>query len=53
VGIEDAQAGIIAIKAAGMKALGVGEGLTGADIVVESTSEISFQMLESLFRSKS
>jgi beta-phosphoglucomutase len=49
VGIEDAQAGIIAIKAAGMKALGVGEGLTGADIVVESTSEISFAFLLAQF----
>jgi len=48
VGIEDSQAGIRAIKDAGMKALGVGKGLEGADLVVGSTSDIGVETLEKL-----
>jgi len=48
VGIEDSLAGIHAIKAAGMKALGVGKGLEGADLVVDSTADITVEMLEAL-----
>ena len=48
VGIEDSLAGIQAIKAAGMKALGVGKGLEGADLVVDSTADITVEMLEAL-----
>jgi len=50
VGIEDAQAGINAIKDAGMKALGVGKGLEGADLVVGSTADITVETLERLVR---
>ncbi len=50
VGIEDAQAGINAIKDAGMKALGVGKGLEGADLVIGSTADITVETLERLVR---
>jgi HAD superfamily hydrolase (TIGR01509 family) len=48
VGIEDAQAGIDAIKAAGMRALEIGNRLTGAGSVVASTSEISVDRLDEI-----
>lgn len=48
-GIEDAQAGIDAIKAAGIKAIGVGAFLKGADIHIATTEELNLHMLESLF----
>ncbi|GAB6277702.1 MAG: hypothetical protein SAMD01599839_22420 [Rectinema sp.] len=51
VGIEDSLAGIRAIKDAGMKALGVGNGLEGADLSVSSTSDITVDTLEQLIRS--
>jgi alpha,alpha-trehalose phosphorylase len=51
VGIEDSLAGIKAIKDAGMKALGVGDGLEGADLSVSSTSDITVDTLEQLIRS--
>lgn len=51
IGIEDAQAGIQAIKGAGMFAVGVGtpSQMQGADIVVATTAELSLSMLESHF----
>lgn len=51
VGIEDSLAGIQAIKAAGMKALGVGKGLDAADLVVRSTADITVEMFEKMVRS--
>ncbi|MWV45394.1 beta-phosphoglucomutase [Paenibacillus sp. HJL G12] len=49
IGIEDSQAGIEAIKAAGMYAVGIGEesilGPSGADIVYPSTKELTLQRL--------
>ncbi|MCJ8011607.1 beta-phosphoglucomutase [Paenibacillus sp. KQZ6P-2] len=49
IGIEDSQAGIEAIKAAGMYAVGIGEenilGPSGADIVYPSTRELALQRL--------
>ncbi|KAF6571827.1 beta-phosphoglucomutase [Paenibacillus sp. SEL3] len=51
IGIEDAQAGIQAIKGAGMFAVGVGtpSQMQGADIVVATTAELSLSMLEAHF----
>ncbi|MGM1022588.1 MAG: beta-phosphoglucomutase [Bacillota bacterium] len=51
IGIEDAQAGIQAIKSAGMFAVGVGtpSQMQGADIVVATTAELSLKMLEDYF----
>ncbi|MGW9529705.1 beta-phosphoglucomutase [Paenibacillus terrae] len=51
IGIEDAQAGIQAIKSAGMFAVGVGTPLQmqGADMVVATTAELSLGMLEDHF----
>ena len=49
IGIEDAQAGVDAIKKAGMKAIGVGMDLSGADRNVPCVDEISYELLVSLF----
>ncbi|WP_025719696.1 beta-phosphoglucomutase [Paenibacillus sp. 1-18] len=51
IGIEDAQAGIQAIKGAGMFAVGVGtpSQMQGADVVVATTAELSLNMLEEHF----
>ncbi|GGF90533.1 beta-phosphoglucomutase [Paenibacillus aceti] len=52
VGIEDATAGIEAIKAAGMKAVGIGEAealkAAGADIVLPNTAGLNVELLSSL-----
>ncbi|WP_375004555.1 beta-phosphoglucomutase [Bacillus velezensis] len=46
--IEDAEAGIAAIKSAGMFAVGVGreQSMLGADLVVRQTGELSFELLK-------
>ncbi|MBC2263553.1 beta-phosphoglucomutase [Listeria booriae] len=49
VGIEDAQAGVEAIKSAGMKAIGVGTGLIGADELVSDTSELTLAIIQKVF----
>ncbi|MBC2159469.1 beta-phosphoglucomutase [Listeria booriae] len=49
VGIEDAQAGVEAIKSAGMKAIGVGIGLIGADELVSDTSELTLAIIQKVF----
>lgn len=49
VGIEDARAGIDAIRAARMVAVGVGAGLDGADWVVADTRELTPDALAGLF----
>ncbi len=48
IGIEDAQAGIDAIKAAGMRALGIGKQLVRADQTVASTAELSVELLDTI-----
>jgi HAD superfamily hydrolase (TIGR01509 family) len=44
-GVEDAKAGIQAIKAAGMFAAGIGRDLPGADWLVASTDKLAFDEL--------
>ncbi|MFJ5759245.1 beta-phosphoglucomutase [Neobacillus sp. NPDC093182] len=46
LGIEDAQAGIEAIKASGMFAVGVGHYLDGADFRVEATSQLDWEIIK-------
>ncbi|MFG6120669.1 beta-phosphoglucomutase [Thalassobacillus sp. B23F22_16] len=46
VGVEDAQAGVDAIKAAGMFAVGVGSYLEKADWIVEDTSQLELKKLQ-------
>ncbi|EAC2628319.1 beta-phosphoglucomutase [Listeria monocytogenes] len=48
VGIEDAQAGIEAINAAGIVSVGVGSGLRDADMTMKSTGLIDLRILEIL-----
>lgn len=50
VGIEDAQAGVEAIKSAGMKAIGVGTGLIGTDELVSDTSKLTLAMIQKVFQ---
>lgn len=51
VGVEDARAGIEAIKAAGMKAVGVGtaEQMKDADLILESTAQLSLSLIKDTF----
>jgi len=51
VGVEDAAAGIVAIKAAGMAAIGIGdkEILKGADMILESTDELTYDRIEEVY----
>ncbi|MOA55051.1 Beta-phosphoglucomutase [compost metagenome] len=55
IGIEDAEAGIQAILAAGMYAVGVGAPaqMQKADLIVSSTAELSLSLLQSNFKKKS
>lgn len=48
VGVEDAQAGIEAINAAGIVSVGVGSGLREADMTVKSTGLLDLRILEIL-----
>lgn len=41
IGIEDAQAGIDAINASGMRSVGIGAGLTGAQLLLPSTDSLT------------
>jgi beta-phosphoglucomutase len=45
IGIEDAQAGIEAIKASGMYAVGVGQSLDNTDYKVKATSELDWEKI--------
>lgn len=45
IGIEDAQAGIDAINASGMRSVGIGTGLTGAHLLLPSTDCLSWPRL--------
>ncbi|MEK4519590.1 beta-phosphoglucomutase [Paenibacillus sp. FSL H8-0122] len=51
IGVEDAAAGVAAIRAAGMKAVGIGEAgqLGAADLVLPSTAELDAGKLLELF----
>ena len=51
VGVEDAGAGIIAIKAAGMKAIGIGseENLKGADLLLPKTADLTYERIQEAF----
>jgi len=51
VGIEDARAGVEAIKAARMVAVGVGRDLPGADWLVADTRSLTVEALEARFQS--
>lgn len=48
IGVEDAKAGIEAIKRAGMKAIGIGtkDGLPGSDILVPHTGALTYKVLK-------
>ncbi|MNW64136.1 Beta-phosphoglucomutase [compost metagenome] len=52
IGVEDAAAGIAAIKAAGMKAVGIGSPaqLGDADLLLPRTAELSVEKLLELLR---
>ena len=50
VGIEDARAGVQAIKVARMVAIGVGHDLPGADWLVADTRSLTVDALEAQFR---
>ncbi|WP_412988902.1 beta-phosphoglucomutase [Pediococcus siamensis] len=54
VGIEDAKAGVEAIKAAGATAVGVGStmDLNEADVVVADTSKLTYAVLEEAFEKR-
>lgn len=45
IGIEDAQAGIDAINASGMRSVGIGAGLTGAQLLLPSTDSLTWPRL--------
>jgi len=51
VGVEDAGAGIVAVKAAGMLAIGIGkeENLKGADLVLSSTAELTLDCIKDVY----
>jgi beta-phosphoglucomutase len=51
-GVEDARAGIAAIKAAGMFAVGIGTDLPGADWVVPQTGDLRVEELARRFRER-
>jgi len=52
VALEDAQAGINAIRAAGMFAVGVGPSLEGADVRFDDTSKLTRGAIETVFYSR-
>ncbi|RHW42634.1 beta-phosphoglucomutase [Neobacillus notoginsengisoli] len=52
IGIEDASAGVQAIKAAGMFAVGVGESLDEADYLLKDTSELVWELIKVSFANR-
>jgi beta-phosphoglucomutase len=52
LGIEDAQAGIEAINAAGMLSVGIGDDLTHAGLKLSSTNELTWQRLSDFWHAK-
>ena len=51
IAIEDAQAGIDAIKAAGIFAVGIGPGLIGSDLLFDDTASVDWAAIEAAFAS--
>jgi len=49
IGIEDAQAGIEAINASGMLSVGIGTQLEHADLLLPSTGELSWPLLQTFW----
>ncbi len=49
IGIEDAQAGIDAINASGMRSVGIGAGLTGAQLLLPSTESLTWPRLSAFW----
>jgi len=51
VGVEDAAAGVIAIKAADMVAIGIGDKdiLKGADLILEKTADLTFERIQEAY----
>lgn len=49
IGVEDAQAGVEAIKASGMFAVGVGESLRNTDYKVASTEVLTWEKIKALY----
>ncbi|MET3699092.1 beta-phosphoglucomutase [Bacillus oleivorans] len=56
IGIEDAVSGVLAVKSAGMLAIGIGEESilkeAGADLVLADTRELSWSVIKSIIESK-
>ncbi|MDZ3934764.1 HAD-IA family hydrolase, partial [Escherichia marmotae] len=50
IGIEDAQAGIDAINASGMRSVGIGAGLTGAQLLLPSTDSLTWSRLSAFWQ---
>lgn len=49
IGIEDAQAGIEAINASGMLSVGIGVGLKHADLLLDTTEQLSWPRLQAFW----
>ncbi|ECC1690987.1 beta-phosphoglucomutase [Salmonella enterica] len=49
IGIEDAQAGITAINACGMRSVGIGKSLTGAGLLLPSTEYLTWSCLSAFW----
>ena len=50
IGIEDAQAGIDAINACGMRSVGIGSSLTGADLLLPTTEFLTWPCLSAFWQ---
>lgn len=50
IGIEDAQAGIEAINACGMRSVGIGVNLTGADLLLPTTEYLTWSRLSTFWQ---
>ncbi|ATZ30464.1 TPA: beta-phosphoglucomutase [Escherichia coli] len=50
IGIEDAQAGIDAINSSGMRSVGIGAGLTGAQLLLPSTESLTWPRLSAFWQ---
>ncbi len=48
IGIEDALAGVEALNNAEIISVGIGENLTNADVVLKSTSELTYELLSNM-----
>jgi beta-phosphoglucomutase len=53
IGVEDAAAGVEAIRRAGMVSVGIGASAAMADLVVDNVAQLTADRLESLFAEKS